>query len=195
MHQKMCISTVWINTNFGVLLHAEIHRLMWIPTWGKVYFRGRGFAQFFKSELQHVEIHKIMCKSAPAEIRFSACGNSHEIVHFGGFSARGNTPKIVDFPTCGNTHFCGVFPHAEIRKWISAYFASGFVNFRAVGKNVRQYTFFSGISTCGNTRGSANSRMRKYTRIGVIPHAVIHLIRFKKIVLLRVRDRGERDSV
>ena len=26
--------------------HAEIHSLMWIPTWGKVYFRGCGFAQF-----------------------------------------------------------------------------------------------------------------------------------------------------
>ena len=35
MHLKMCISAVRIYTNFGVLPHAEIHSLMWIPTWGK----------------------------------------------------------------------------------------------------------------------------------------------------------------
>ena len=46
MHPKMCIFAVRIYTNFGELPHAEIHRLMWIPTWGKVYFCGRGFAQF-----------------------------------------------------------------------------------------------------------------------------------------------------
>ena len=43
---KMCIFAVRIYTNFGELPHAEIHRLMWIPTWGKVYFCGRRFAQF-----------------------------------------------------------------------------------------------------------------------------------------------------
>ena len=46
IHQKMCISAVRIYTFFGVLPHAEIHSLMWMSTWGKVYFRGRGFAQF-----------------------------------------------------------------------------------------------------------------------------------------------------
>ena len=43
---KMCISAVRIYTIFGVLPHAEIHSLMWIPSRGKVYFHGRGFAQF-----------------------------------------------------------------------------------------------------------------------------------------------------
>ena len=46
MHPKMCISAVRIYTFFGVLPHADIHSLMWMSTWGKVYFRGRGFAQF-----------------------------------------------------------------------------------------------------------------------------------------------------
>ena len=46
MHPKMCISAVRIYTFFGVLPHADIHSLMWMSTWGKVYFRGRRFAQF-----------------------------------------------------------------------------------------------------------------------------------------------------
>ena len=46
MHPKMRISAVRIYTIFGVLPHAEIQSLMWMSTWGKVYFRGRGFAQF-----------------------------------------------------------------------------------------------------------------------------------------------------
>ena len=33
------------------------------------------------------------------------------------------------------------------------------------------------ISPCGNTRGNVYLRMRKYTRIGVLPHAVIHRFR------------------
>ena len=44
MHPKMRISAVQIYTIFGVLPHAEIHSLMWIPSRGKVYFHGRGFA-------------------------------------------------------------------------------------------------------------------------------------------------------
>ena len=128
------------------------------------------------SELLHVEIHKSMCNYPPAEICFSPCGNSHEIVHFRTWKYT----KNCGFPNVWKYSFCGVFPHAEIRagKWISAcQFASGFVNFR--GEKRVEIHVFSGISTCGNTRGKVNSRMRKYTRKGVILHAVIHLIRFK----------------
>ena len=46
MHPNMCISAVRIYTNLGVLPHVEIHSLMWFPTWGKVYFRRRGFPHF-----------------------------------------------------------------------------------------------------------------------------------------------------
>ena len=46
MHPKMYISAVRIYIFFGVLPHAEIHSLMWMSTWGKVYFHGCGFAQF-----------------------------------------------------------------------------------------------------------------------------------------------------
>ena len=46
MHPKMRTSAVRIYTIFGVLPHAEIHSLMWIPSRGKVYFHGYGFAQF-----------------------------------------------------------------------------------------------------------------------------------------------------
>ena len=123
------------------------------------------------SELPHVEIHKSMCKSALVEIRLSPCGNSHEIVHF---RMRKYT-KNCGFPNVRKYSFFGLFPHAEIRagKWISAcQFTSGFVNFH--GEKCAGIHDFSGISTCGNTRGNVNSRVRKYTRKGILPHAVIH---------------------
>ena len=111
------------------------------------------------SEFPHVEIHKSMCKSAPRKYAFP-----HVEIHMRScISACGNTPKIVNFPTCGNTHFLvyfhmrkfereGEFPHVSLQAdlWISA------------GKNVREYTFF------------ADFRMRKYTRICEFPRAEIH---------------------
>ena len=123
------------------------------------------------SELPHVEIHKSMCKSAPAEIHFSPCGNSHEIVHF----RMWKYTKNCGFPNVRKYSFLGVFPHAEIQagKCISAcQFTSGFVNFR--GEKRAGIHDFLRISTCGNTRGNVNSRVRKYTRKHVLPHAVIH---------------------
>ena len=125
------------------------------------------------SELPHVEIHKSMCKSAPAKIRFSPCGNSHEIVHF----RMWKYTKNCGFPNVRKYSFLGVFPHAEIQagKWIFAcacQFTSGFMNFR--GEKRAGIHDFSWISTCGNTRGNVNSRVWKYTRKCVLPHAVIH---------------------
>ena len=123
------------------------------------------------SELPHVEIHKSMCKSAPAEIRLSPCGNSHETVHF----RMWKYTKNCGFPNVQKYLFFSVFPHAEIRvgKWISAcQFTSGFVNFH--GEKRTGIHVFSGISTCGNTHRNVNSHVRKYTRKGVLPHAVIH---------------------
>ena len=120
------------------------------------------------SEFPHVEIHKSMCKSAPRKYAFP-----HVEIHMRScISACGNTPKIVNFPTCGNTHFLvyfhmrkfereGEFPHVSLQAdlWISA------------GKNVREYTFFCWfphaeihadmwIPACGNTRGKVYYRMR-----------------------------------
>ena len=111
------------------------------------------------SEFPHVEIHKSMCKSAPRKYAFP-----HVEIHMRScISACGNTPKIVNFPTCGNTHFLvyfhmrkfereSEFPHVSLQAdlWISA------------GKNVREYTFF------------ADFCMRKYTRICEFPRAEIH---------------------
>ena len=109
------------------------------------------------SELPQVEIHKCMCKSASVEIRFSPCGNSHEIVHFRTWKYT----KNCGFPNVLKYSFFGVFPHAEIRaeKGISAcQFTSGFVNFR--GKKRAGIHDFGGfphaemcIPACGNTRG------------------------------------------
>ena len=120
------------------------------------------------SEFRHVEIHKSMCKSAPRKYAFP-----HVEIHMRSCtSACGNTPKIVNFPTCGNTHFLvyfqmrkfeweSEFPHVSLQAdlWISA------------GKNVREYTFFCWfphaeihadmwIPACGNTRGKVYYRMR-----------------------------------
>ena len=63
------------------------------------------------SELPHVEIHISMCKSAPAEIRFSPCGNSHEIVHF----RMWKYTKNCGFPNVRKYSLFGVFPHVEIQ--------------------------------------------------------------------------------
>ena len=134
------------------------------------------------SELPHVEIHKSMCKSAPAEILFF-----HVEIHMRScISARRNTPKIVDFPMCGNTHFLVYFHMRKFEReseFPQVNFASGFVNFH--GEKRAGIHLFSGISTCGNTRGSVNFRMRKYTRKGVIPHAVIHLRVVEWVALIR----------
>ena len=104
------------------------------------------------SELPHVEIHKSMCKSAPAEIRFPPCGNSHEIAHFrlccistcGNSSGKANFrmsiyKRIREFPrgkTCGNTQLSGDF-------------------------HMRKYT-----------RKCEFPRAEIYTRKDVLPHAV-----------------------
>ena len=160
MHPKMCISAVRIYTNFGVLPHAEIYSLLWIPTRKSVFPRTRICTVL--SELPHVEIHKSMCKSAPAEIRFSPCGNSHEIVH----SRMWKYTKNCGFPIMRKYSYFGVFPQAEIRagKWISAcQFKSGFVNFRREKRT--GIHAFSGISTCGNTRGNVNSCVRKWSYV------------------------------
>ena len=157
LHPKMCISAVRIYTNFGVLPHAEIHSLCEFPQEEKCI--SADAVGTVLSELPHVEIHKSMCKSAPAEIRFSPCGNSHEIVHFRKWQKLwiSQRAEILIF---------GVFPQAEIRaeKWISAcQFASGFVNFRWE-KRAGIHVFFRGfphaeihaemwILACGNTRG------------------------------------------
>ena len=125
------------------------------------------------SEFPHVEIHKSMCKSAPRKYAFP-----HVEIHMRScISACGNTPKIVNFPTCGNTHFLvyfymrkfereGEFLHVSLQAdlWISA------------GKNVREYTFSCWfpraeihaercITACGNTlnqvqKNSSNSNGR-----------------------------------
>ena len=119
------------------------------------------------SELPHVEIHKSMCKSAPAEIHLSPCGNSHEIVHFRmwkyttylGISQRAEI--LIFFSTCGNSSGKVNFRMSE--------FTSGFVNFH--GENVREYTSFRGfphveihaemwIPACRNTRGKVYYLMR-----------------------------------
>ena len=114
------------------------------------------------SELPHVEIHKSMCKSAPAEIRFSPCGNSHEIVHFRIWKYA----KNCGFPNLRKYSFFGVFPHAEIwaGKWISAcQFTSGFMNFRGEKRaGIHDFFFFFDFP------------MRKYTRKCEFPRAEIH---------------------
>ena len=123
----------------------------------------------FFGVLPHVEIHSFFFRAA--EIRVSTCGNSHEIVYF----RMWKYTKNCEFPNMRKYTFFGVFPHAEIRagKWISAcQFTSGFVNFR--GEKRAGIHVFLLISACGNTRGYVNSRVRKYTRKGVLPHAVIH---------------------
>ena len=165
-HKFWCI-TACGDTQFNVNSHMR----------KSVFPRTRIYT--FLSELPDVEIHKSMCKSTPAEIRFSPCGNPHEIVHF----RMWKYTKNGWFPNVRKYSVFGAFPHAEIRagKWISAcQFTSGFVNFLG-GKHAGIHDF-SGISTCGNTRRNVNSRVRKYTRKGVLPHAVIHYIRLKKIV-------------
>ena len=67
--------------------------------------------------------------------------------------------------------FSSVFPNAEIHIFVctSARRNTQFPR----GKHAGIHNF-SGISTCKNTCGNVNSRLRKYTRIGVLPHAVIH---------------------
>ena len=155
---KCCCITGCGDTQFNVNFHMR-----------KSVFPRTRFCTVL-SELPHVEIHKSMCKSAPAEIRFSPRGNSHEIVHF----RMWKYTKNYGFPTCGNTHFF----------WISTCGnSSGKVNFRmSIYKWIREFPWgkhagihdVSGISTCGNTHGNVNSRVRKYTRKGVLPQAVIH---------------------
>ena len=114
------------------------------------------------NELPYVETHKSMCKSMPAEIRYSPCGNSHEIVHF----RMWKYTKNCGFPKIHIQKFEreSEFPHVNLQadSWIST------------GEKHAGMHDFSGISTCGNTCGNVNSRLRKYTGIGVLPHVVIH---------------------
>ena len=155
LHKFWCI-TACVDTQFNVNSHMR----------KSVFPRTRICTVL--SELPHVEIHKSMCKSAPAEIRLSPCGNSHEIVHF---RMRKYT-KNCGFPNVRKYSFFGLFPHAEIRA------GSEFphVNLQAdswisTGKHVREYTIFRGfphaeihaemwIPACGNTRGKVYYRMR-----------------------------------
>ena len=97
-------------------------------------------------------------------------------------SACGNTPKIVNFPTCGNTHFLvyfhmrkfereSEFPHVSLQAdlWISA------------GKNVQEYTFFCRfphakihadmwIPACGNTLNQVQKNSSNGITGGIISH-------------------------
>ena len=132
MHPKMCLSAVRIYTFCGdTQFNVNVHM------WKSVFPRTRICTVL--SEFPHVEIHKSMCKSAPRKYAFP-----HVEIHMRScISACGNTPKIVNFPTCGNTHFLmyfhmrkfereSEFRHVSLQAdlWISA------------GKNVWEYTFF-----------------------------------------------------
>ena len=141
-----------------------------------------------KYAFPHVEIHMRSC--------ISACGN---------------TPKIVDFPTCGNTHFLVYFhmrkfereseiPHVNLQadSWIST------------GKNVREYTIFGDfhmrkcehaeryITACGNTLNQVKKKV--YLRLAInrryieLPHAEIHYLMWipswgKVYYLMRIYTR------
>ena len=182
-----------------------MHYLMWIPSWGKVYYlimriytrkcefpKTRKFTKIWFSA--YVDIHLKLwistCGNAPENV-YIRCADKHK---FWCITACGDTQFNVNshirksvFPRTRIYTFLSELPHVEIHKnmcksapaeiragkWISAcQFTSGFVNFLG-GKHAGIHDF-SGISTCGNTRGNVNSRVRKYTRKGVLPHAVIH---------------------
>ena len=149
---------------FGELPHAEIHCLMWIPSWGKVYFRGIPWMWICTvlSELQLVKINKNICNSAQVEIRFSACGSSREILHF----HKWKYIKNCEFPMRKysflryfhmrkfkrESEFHHVNLHADL--WIS-------VGKKHAGKSAR-------------LGGGGDFHMQKCMQICEFPHAEIH---------------------
>ena len=104
MHPKMRISAVRIYTFFWCItacgdtqFNVNVHMRK------SVFPRTRICTVL--SEFPRVEIHKSMCKSALWKYAFP-----HVEIHMRScISACGNTPKIVNFPTCGNTHFLVYF--------------------------------------------------------------------------------------
>ena len=111
------------------------------------------------SKLPHVEIHKEVCVNPPrrkyafphVETHMRSC-----------ISTCGNTPKIVDFPMCGNTHFLVYF---HMRKFERE------VNFRmSIYKRIRE---FPRGKACGNTQFFRDFHMRKYTWKCEFPRAEI----------------------
>ena len=99
-----------------------------------------------------VNPHRRKCAFPHVEIHMRSC-----------ISACGNTPKIVTFPTCGNTHFWCISTCGN---------SSGKVNFRmSIYKRIRE---FPRGKTCGNTRFFGDFHMRKYTRKCEFPRAEIH---------------------
>ena len=103
MHPKMChrcadLHIFWCitacgDTQFNVNVHMR----------KSVFLRTRICTVL--SEFPHVEIHKSMSKSVSRKYAFP-----HVEIHMRScISACGNTPKIVNFPTCGNTHFLVYF--------------------------------------------------------------------------------------
>ena len=152
---------------------ADLHKFWCITAFGDTQFNENSHMRksvfpwtricTVLSELPHVEIHKSMCKSAPAEIRLSPCGNSHEIVHFRMWKYTKNCgfPNVRKYSffwcisTCGNSSGKVNFPHVNLHadSWIST------------GKNVQEYTIFRGfphaeihaemwIPACGNNAES-----------------------------------------
>ena len=96
-----------------------------------------------KYAFPHVEIHMRSC--------ISTCGN---------------TPKILDFQTCGNTLFWCI---STCRN------SSGKANFRmSIYKRIRE---FPRGKTCGNTQLSGDNHMQKYTRKCEFPRAELHVER------------------
>ena len=157
---------------------ADLHKLWCITACGEKQFnvisrkRKSAFPRTriytLLSELPQVEIHKSMCNPRRRKNTFP-----HVEIHMRScISACGNTPKIMDFPACGNTHFLvyfhmrkfeqeSEFPRVNLQvdSWILA------------GKNVQEYTIFQRfphaeihaemwIPACGNTRGKVYYRMR-----------------------------------
>ena len=130
--------------------------LMWISSWGKLYFCGRGFAQFL------VNYRLWKCTKICVNPRKQKYDFPHMEIHIRWcISTWGNIPKIVNFPTCENflVYFHmrkfkreNEFPHVNLQAdlWISA------------GKNMQEYMFFF------------NFHMRKYTWICEFLRAKIH---------------------
>ena len=144
LHKFWCI-TACRNTQFNVNSHMR-----------KSVFPGTRICAIL-SELPHVEIHKIMCKSSPVEIRYSPCENSHQIVHIMHVEIH---QKLWISKRAEILIFWCISAEIRAGKWISEWqFTSGFVN---------------SWKTCGNTRFFGDIHMRKYTRKCEFPRAEIH---------------------
>ena len=149
---------------------ADLHKFWCITAYGDIQFNVNSHMR--KSVFPRTRICTVLSELPHVEITQKVCVNLHrrnyafphvEIHMRLCISARGNTPKIVHFPMCGNTHFLvyfhmrkfereSEFPYVNLQadSWISA------------GTNVREYTFFQGfpiaeihaemwIPACGNT--------------------------------------------